>query len=150
MPTIFQFTQGTESRTRPGGESSPLLGRFRAVPPSQVRHGQQQQQQHLGLLSGGSVRVGYGALALADAAHDDGDDDDVDDDGTEGWRRRVWRTWVVDLWIHPRQMAVKRVAEKWYTRYGLLVVLPSLMVRVEASCAGPACLSSRPSGGWTD
>jgi hypothetical protein len=41
---------------------------------------------------------------------------------------RVWRRWVVDLWVRPRQLAVKRVAEKWYTRYGLLVFLPALMV----------------------
>ncbi|KAJ4146531.1 hypothetical protein NW754_001996 [Fusarium falciforme] len=31
MPSFFQFTQGSESRVRPN-DSTPLLGRFRAVP----------------------------------------------------------------------------------------------------------------------
>ncbi|KKA26254.1 hypothetical protein TD95_000045 [Thielaviopsis punctulata] len=35
MPSFFQFTQGTDAAARYQPDSAPLLGRFRAVPPTQ-------------------------------------------------------------------------------------------------------------------
>lgn len=129
MPSIFQFQQGTESRVRPTSDSSPLLGRFRAVPPPR---GPRRQTSQLGLFSNGrgSVHVGYGALVVGDddVGHSEDDSDDGLEDGS-GLSRLdwLWQRWVIDLWVNPRQLAVKRVAERWYTRYGLLVVLPAAM-----------------------
>ncbi|KID72664.1 hypothetical protein MBR_08066, partial [Metarhizium brunneum ARSEF 3297] len=137
MPSFFQFTQGTESRVRPN-DTSPLLGRFRAVPP---RPGQtQRRSSQLGLLSDrtsglsdgrGSVHVGYGALVaaqLAGEADDDAaiDDDDDYDDDLSMWQK-VWQRWIMDLWVNPRQTAVKRTVDRWWSRYGLLVVLPTAL-----------------------
>jgi len=135
MPSFFQFTQGTESRARPH-DSSPLLGRFRAVPP---RDGlPRRRSSQLGLLSAGargSVHVGYGALLAAeldDADSDDSDSDldaDDDDDGVRGlWRRAVRRQ--VNLWVDPKQGAVKKVVDVWWSRYGLLVLMPAALVRM--------------------
>jgi hypothetical protein len=136
MPSFFQFTQGTESHTRPN-ESSPLLGRFRAVPPP--RGSLTRRPSQLGLLSErlaaaagrGSVHVGYGALIAAELDSSDDDDprghQDVDD-GLSRWEW-LWQRWVLDLWVDPRQGAVKRVVDKWWSRYGLLVFLPALLVR---------------------
>jgi hypothetical protein len=63
---------------------------------------------------------------------EDGEDDDVssdDLDGASGSRwEKIWQRWVIDLWVHPKQIAVKRVAERWWTRYGLLVFLPAILV----------------------
>lgn len=142
MPSFFQFTQGTESRVRPPAhDTSPLLGRFRAVPP---RPGVRRRSSQLGLLadaSRGSVHVGYGAAVLIAAGLADGsDDDDSDEDGSvdsddDGngfaarWGRR-WRRWVVDLWVEPKQTAVKRMVDRWWRRYGLLVFLPAILVRL--------------------
>lgn len=138
MPSFFQFTQGTESRVRPN-DTSPLLGRFRAVPP---RPGQtQRRSSQLGLLSDrtsglsdgrGSVHVGYGALVaaqLAGEADDDAaiDDDDDYDDDLSMWQK-VWQRYIMDLWVNPRQTAVKRTVDRWWSRYGLLVVLPTALV----------------------
>ncbi|RDA82460.1 hypothetical protein CP532_4381 [Ophiocordyceps camponoti-leonardi (nom. inval.)] len=111
--SFFQFTQGTESRTRPS-DSSPLLGRYRAVPPPRGSDR---------LLAGegrGSVHVGYGALIAA--ALDGDDDEDDEDDGRRNGR------WFRDLWVAPRQSAVKRAVDRWWRLYGLVVVLPAVLV----------------------
>lgn len=129
MPSFFPFTQGTESHVQ-HNDTSPLLGRFRAVPPRDQPSGRRQS----GLLSNrrGSVHVGYGALVVGEILDADDEDDDSDDDSDDGtlsrWER-IWQRWVVDLWVRPKQLAVKRIAEKWWTRYGLLVFLPAALVR---------------------
>ncbi|XXH05589.1 peroxisome assembly protein (Peroxin-2) [Hypoxylon texense] len=165
MPEFFPFIPGTETgraARQHASDASPLLGRFRAVPPSRnPRAGQQQQQ--IGLLSSGgrgSVHVGYGALIAAaglegdysDEEEDDDEDEDADDDddggnnrGCGGILRRTGRSWrrfvrlsrrsVRDLWIAPRQPAVKRVVEKWWSRWGVLVFLPAALA--VAWCALP-------------
>lgn len=143
MSSFFQFTQGSESRIRPT-DSSPLLGRFRAVPPRPGLGLGHRRHSQLGLLADrlgggrGSVHVGYGALVaaelLAGGGGDDDDDDDGqavdddgDDDGGSAWQR-LWQGWVLDLWVDPRQAAVKRVVDRWWSRYGLLVFLPAMLV----------------------
>lgn len=154
MPSFFQFTQGSETRFRPADASSPLLGRFRAVPPRPGLDQRHRRHSQLGLLADrvgdgrGSVHVGYGALLAAEleaeaAAADDDDDDDgnggnggFDDDRSV--TQRLWQAYVVDLWIDPRQTAVRRVVERWWSRYGLLVFLPALLVRVRPLCAPPS------------
>ncbi|KAG6004930.1 hypothetical protein E4U21_000599 [Claviceps maximensis] len=153
MPSFFQFTQGTESRIRPN-DTAPLLGRFRAVPPQHSLSRRRSSQ--LGLLSDrfssvtgdgrGSVHVGYGALVASrllnnddddnDAIGDDNNDDDNYDDDEDAWRgRKFWRRWIIDLWVHPKQTAVKRMVDRWWTRYGLLVFLPAALA--VAWCAIP-------------
>ncbi len=160
MPEFFPFIQGTETNRQHASDASPLLGRFRAVPPAPRSQAQTQtqQQQHLGLLSvgggRGSVHVGYGALlaaaglASSDYGSDSDSDDDSDDDGIDygnnnngnnrGCATRIWRSLrrvarnsrrtVRDLFITPRQKAVKRVVEKWWSRWGVLVILPAALV----------------------
>ncbi|RTE70392.1 hypothetical protein BHE90_015217 [Fusarium euwallaceae] len=139
MPSFFQFTQGSESRVRPN-DSTPLLGRFRAVPPRPGvvprRHSQ------LGLLSSsaafnnrGSVHIlGYGAVpssaVAAELAHIDDAGSTTSSDGLEDERtawERAWQRWVLDIWVDPRQSAVKRVVDKWWSRYGFLVLMPALL-----------------------
>ncbi|PHH49237.1 hypothetical protein CFIMG_006908RA [Ceratocystis fimbriata CBS 114723] len=51
MPEFFLFTQGTDSAARYQPDSTPLLGRFRAVPPPQVEPPFRRAQ--LGLLASG-------------------------------------------------------------------------------------------------
>ncbi|KAI0178844.1 hypothetical protein GGR52DRAFT_578987 [Hypoxylon sp. FL1284] len=163
MPDFFPFIPGTETgraARQHASEASPLLGRFRAVPPSRAaasplaRAAQQQhQQQQLGFLTAGgrgSVHVGYGAQLVASGLErdysDEEDDEDEDGDGGDedgngrgcgaAWRRtgRAWRRFVrlsrrnmMDLWIAPKQTAVKRVVERWWSRWGVLVVLPAAL-----------------------
>lgn len=142
MSSFFQFTQGTESRVRVN-DSSPLLGRFRAVPP---RPGlSRRRSSQLGLLSDrlsggvdgrGSVHVGYGAIIAAQLSAEDvnGDNDnsnaidDDDDDGDTSTWEKLWQGWVIDLWVDPKQTAVKRTVSRWWSRYGLLVFLPAVLV----------------------
>lgn len=81
------------------------------------------------------MHVGYGALLAAGllGGSEDDEDDDVSSDELDGpgsrWER-IWQRWVVDLWVHPKQIAVKRIAERWWSRYGLLVFLPAILVRL--------------------
>lgn len=138
MPSFFQFTQGTESRVRPN-DSSPLLGRFRAVPP-RPEFGVRRNSQ-LGLLSDrlaagrGSVHVGYGAILAASLGDSDSEDECIRRDGrlevpeTLTVWEWLWQKWVIDLWVEPRQSAVKKVVDRWWSRYGLLVFLPAILVR---------------------
>jgi hypothetical protein len=82
------------------------------------------------------VHIGYGAAALFAAGLDDSEDSDddvssidsVEGHGMMATLERRWRKWVVDLWVEPRQAAVKRTVDKWWSRYGLLVFLPAALV----------------------
>ncbi|XDG08462.1 hypothetical protein ABKA04_008077 [Annulohypoxylon sp. FPYF3050] len=157
MPDFFPFIPGTETgraARQHASDASPLLGRFRAVPTASRSAAQQ-----LGLLSTnggrGSVHVGYGALLVAGIDSDSEEDDEDDDDGmgndngsdrrcTTVMRRglRIWRRFarssrrnVRDLWVAPRQTAVKRVVESWWRRWGVLVFLPAALA--VAWCAVP-------------
>ncbi|KAF4500013.1 hypothetical protein FAGAP_3816 [Fusarium agapanthi] len=126
MPSFFQFTQGTESHVRPN-DSAPLLGRFRAVPPRPGVVSRRRSQ--LGLFSNtadnrGSVHIlGYGAFPADDDDTDSGYD--LEDDRSL-WQR-LWQRWVLDIWVDPRQSAVKRVVDKWWSRYAFLVLMPALL-----------------------
>lgn len=155
MPDFFPFIPGTETgraARQHASDASPLLGRFRAVPTASRSAAQQ-----LGLLSTnggrGSVHVGYGALLVAgiDSDSEEEDDDDDDDMGNDNgsdrrcanvMRRglRIWRRFarssrrnVRDLWVAPRQTAVKRVVESWWRRWGVLVFLPAALVSHDLS-----------------
>ncbi|KAF4925978.1 hypotheticall protein [Colletotrichum viniferum] len=136
MPSFFQFTQGNESRTRFTSDSSPLLGRFRAVPQNSDVSGRRRRSSTLGLFSNnrGSVHVGYGAL-LSAAGLDDNDDgaDRVDLVDLSLWQR-TWRR-IVDVWVEPKQSAVKKVVDVWWSRYGCLVLMPAALAI--AWCALP-------------
>lgn len=88
----------------------------------------------------GSVHIGYGALVAAglddegDEAGDWSSDESDDEDGAgrvaKIWRRTVRKTrrTVEDLWVAPRHGAVRRVVETWWSRWGLLVLLPAVSV----------------------
>jgi len=139
MPTLFQFTQGTESRVRFNPDSSPLLGRFRAVPRPDL--GRRRSSHGLFSSLRGSVNAGYGSILSSgfgfgsesnDANSDAGSDGSLFDDDEDAPRWQVWWRWTVkkafDLWIEPRQAPVKRVVERWWSRFGVLVVMPALLV----------------------
>ncbi|TPX08427.1 uncharacterized protein E0L32_010157 [Thyridium curvatum] len=155
MPSFFSFQQGNEARALFPADASPLLGRFRAVPRplgggGYAGGGLGAAQQRGGQINAawrGSVHIGYGAV-LAQQLEDEEDDETGDEDGLsdddEGGLgcvgrchklgRRTWR-WVNDLWITPKQSAVKRVVNSWWNRWTLLVVLPAALAI--AWCALP-------------
>jgi hypothetical protein len=138
MPTLFQFTQGTESRARFHPDSSPLLGRFRAVPRPDL--GRRRSSHGLFSSLRGSVHAGYGSvLSSGFGLGGENNDDSDSDSGSDGSlfeedvpRWQIWWRWTVkkafDLWIEPRQAPVKRVVDKWWSRYGVLVGMPALLV----------------------
>ncbi|WYZ44266.1 hypothetical protein EsH8_VII_000702 [Colletotrichum jinshuiense] len=137
MPSFFQFTQGNESRTRFSSDSSPLLGRFRAVPPQSDVPGRRRRSSTLDLFTSnnrGSVHVGYGALLSASGLENYDSDaarSDLEDLGVWG---RLWRR-IADVWVEPTQVAVKGVVDVWWSRYGVLVFLPAALAI--AWCAIP-------------
>lgn len=147
MPDFFPFIPGSEASRaarQHAADSSPLLGRFRAVPRTRNTPRSHAQGQ-LGLLgvagNRGSVHVGYGALLTAGLDDEDEDDmnnntsnDDSDSDGDKTLirrQRRFWRgvAWRLNgLWISPRQSAVKRALDTWWGRWWNLVFLPAGLV----------------------
>ncbi|KAF2969673.1 hypothetical protein GQX73_g3905 [Xylaria multiplex] len=169
MPEFFHFIPGTEtgpaaSRFHGADSTSPLLGRFRAVPPRTTpsspsifssrwqRSGSAGRLNPLSTSGRGSVHIGYGALIAAgldngDEESDWSSDDDEDDLDEQGGHKihhmaRIWRRTVrktkrnaEDLWVAPRQGAVRRVVETWWSRWGLLVLLPAVLA--VAWCAVP-------------
>ncbi|KAK4218265.1 hypothetical protein QBC37DRAFT_369212 [Rhypophila decipiens] len=151
MPTFFSFQQGSENaqNVRYHAEASPLLGRFRAVPrPSERTPRQTRSNSHLGLLSAGyrgSVHVGYGALVAAGLESGDSDDefDSADEEelleagGFPLWAHRLRRFIhkMNDLWVNPKASAVTKLVDVWWSRWGVLVVLPAALA--VAWCAVP-------------
>lgn len=154
MPSFFSFQQGSETvqNIRYGTETSPLLGRFRAVPrPSDDLNRSSSRRtrssSQLGLLSAGwrgSVHVGYGALIAAGleaAASEEGDDGDDEDESESDaflpggsrsscFARRIRRIAkrLNDTWVDPKASVVRRTVDLWWSRWGVLVVLPAALV----------------------
>lgn len=126
MPSFFDFQQGTE--TRPSNlqdSSAPLLGRFRAVPNTKRSS------------RGGSVShlfgSGYGSLFSTLTKGHVRDSDAVDGEPNEDAEIQGnywigWRKSIRDLWIQPQQGAVRRCCDKWWSCWGVLVLLPAAIV----------------------
>ena len=160
-PSFFSFQQGSETtqNIRYGTESSPLLGRYRAVPPrpSDRHHGGRARSgSQLGLLSAGfrgSVHVGYGAVVLASmetaAADADSQDSESDEDELhsreEGglhlfmWRMRRLMRRIDEIWVNPKAAAVSKLVDVWWSRWAVLVLLPAALVRCSPRPSCPAC-----------
>ena len=129
MPTFFSFQQGTESRARPSADASPLLGRFRAV-PGQGRRGSLLGKRDSLLASlGGSVGYGYGTLFRTRSQETEYEGAAAGEGGgvEEGWLTGLGRR-INDVWIEPKQGAVRRVVDRWWMRWGVLFVLPAAIV----------------------
>jgi hypothetical protein len=69
--------------------------------------------------------LGYGAFS---AEGDDDTDSDYDIEDDRSLWQRLWQRWVLDIWVNPRQSAVRRVVDKWWSRYAFLVLMPALLV----------------------
>ena len=127
MPTFFSFQQGTESRARPSVDTSPLLGRFRAV-PGQRRQSLLGKRDSILASLGDSVGYGYGSL-FRTRSHEEGEGGDGglfgDSDGGGGW---ALGKKIKDVWIEPKQSAVRKVVDWWWKRWGVLFVLPAAIV----------------------
>jgi hypothetical protein len=54
------------------------------------------------------------------------------DDIARGWKKN-WKRSVVDLWIRPQQGAVRRCLDRWWSRWGVLIVLPAAVVSTKSS-----------------
>ena len=122
MPSFFNFQTGSESRG-PATDSSPLLGRFRAVPDVQ-RIGRRNSYRNSLL---GSFTAGRGFGVFGNGGGDDSDDGDSIETEDMGALRRWGRT-QRDLWLEPKQAAVARLVDKWWTRWVVLVFLPAALV----------------------
>lgn len=148
MPTFFKFQAGSETRPQAWTDDvTALLGRFRAVPVPSNRPQNRRRLSQLGLLSqsssgNGSVHVSYGGVLgewFDDSMNDH--EDSAQRRRERGWRggetetlsmlsrigRNFW-IWIYDVWVDPTQHAVKRVVGVWYSRWGVLVVLPAALV----------------------
>ena len=147
MPSFFAFQQGSsDSRSLPPSETESLrFGRFRAIPLHLQQQQQQQQRRSRGdlftvfpesstltrpLLSGvggGSGRKngwGYGAIDISRnkcVGRGDDNDEEEEDGVDERW-------WLDRVLISPRKKTVVWMMERWYRRWGVLVVLPAGIV----------------------
>ena len=75
----------------------------------------------LGSLSG-SVGYGYGTL-FGNRSQEVFESEDGEEES--GWR--VW-TALRDVWIKPKQGAVRRVVDRWWLRWAVLFFLPAAIV----------------------
>jgi len=112
MPSFFDFQVGDSSRAPNNNDSSPLLGRFRAVP----QRGSVGRRRSFGRGLGLAYGTVFGVL-------DGEDSEDGDEEGVLSWKR-----WVKDLWMEPKQGAVARAVNRWWSRWTVLVVLPAALV----------------------
>ena len=68
----------------------------------------------------------YGTV-LSGSDADDSDDGDIVDNEDMGRLRRWGRT-QRDLWLEPKQAAVGRLVDKWWSRWTVLVFFPAALV----------------------
>jgi hypothetical protein len=125
MPSFFQFQQGTESRVRLNTDSSPLLGRFRAVPDTSGRRRSRAYSGNGLFGTFNSARIGYEVVFGAGSE----DEDSGDEEEHNGVLRR-WGRKARDLWLEPKQAAVKRTVDRWWSRWVVLAVMPAALVGV--------------------
>ncbi|RDL33307.1 Uncharacterized protein BP5553_08746 [Venustampulla echinocandica] len=125
MPSFFAFQQGSDPRGATT-DSSPLLGRFRAVPNAQ-RFGVRTQRSVLftNSTAGRGLGRAYGAI-FGNGDGSDSEDGDLSDDDEEGIIRR-WARTSRDLWLEPKQPAVARAVDKWWSRWAVLAALPAAL-----------------------
>lgn len=120
MPSFFAFQQGSDPHGATN-DSSPLLGRFRAVPDTQRLGGRDHTNSLLP-----RFRRSYGSLfgsANRDVNESDGESSDEEDGVINQWARTSR-----DLWLEPKQIAVAKVVDKWWSRWAALIVMPALLV----------------------
>ncbi|EKD18185.1 uncharacterized protein L3040_007645 [Drepanopeziza brunnea f. sp. 'multigermtubi'] len=132
MPSFFAFQQGTESRA-PASESSPLLGRFRAVPDAQRQARRSSSHGLLGNFTGRNFGGRY-SLVFGNADSDDSDEGSLLGGEDMGALKR-WARTQRDLWLEPKQAVVAKVVDKWWTRWTVLAILPAALA--VAWCALP-------------
>lgn len=125
MPSFFDFQQGTESRTG-ASDSSPLLGRFRAVPDAQRQARRVRSHGLLGSFTGGRGLANRYSLVFGSA--DDNDSDEGESDGEDVGALRRWGRLQKDLWLEPKQAAVTQIVDKWWSRWIVLAILPAALV----------------------
>jgi hypothetical protein len=145
MPSFFAFQQGSESRARLSAseDASPLLGRFRAVP------GAARRPSLLGSTRENIFRsIGYGTLfgnrseeSLVDEVGGFTAGQGIGPGGSAGsvgdggfWEVGGWAGGLRDVWIRPRQGAVRRVVERWWRRWVVLMGLPAGIVSFVFFC----------------
>lgn len=150
MPTIFAFEQGSDTRSRPPPDSESLrYGRFRAYSPaSAAAVGKASSGGGDGGSRGGVAglfsvfapqRHSYGSINIAtghELNEDDSDGDDDDEDNGNGGDDDDRRFWLDRMLISPRPRTVRRIVRLWYTRWGVLVLLPAVVVRSSSSLTG--------------
>ncbi|TVY85328.1 Uncharacterized protein LSUE1_G001739 [Lachnellula suecica] len=122
MPSFFDFQQGHDPRGATS-DSSPLLGRFRAVPDAQRRNRRSSLNLLGSLTAGRGLGRGYGSVFGSGDAGNDADDEGADEDGLI----RRWTRTLRDLWLDPKQHAVRRAVDKWWIRWTVLVILPAAL-----------------------
>ncbi|KAF4636467.1 hypothetical protein G7Y89_g1609 [Cudoniella acicularis] len=123
MPSFFTFQQGNDPRGATN-DSSPLLGRFRAVPDSQ-RNANGRRSHRNSLLPNFTTGIGFGAAYGSVFGNGDGDDSEGDSDDEDLSAIRRFARTSRDLWLEPKQLAVGRVVDKWWSRWAALVFLPA-------------------------
>jgi hypothetical protein len=88
--------------------------------PDAQRRNHRNSLSLLGSFTGGR-RYG-GVFGNGDANNEAGGEEDA------GGMIRGWVRASRDLWLDPKQVAVGRVVDKWWTRWTVLVVLPAALV----------------------
>jgi hypothetical protein len=125
MPSFFAFQQGTETRSSLN-DSSPLLGRFRAVPNAQRQGRRNHRNSLIGTFSESTLGRGYTSLF----GHGDSDDSDegdrVDREDMGAFER--WSRVQRDLWLEPKQATVAKMVGRFWSRWIVLVILPAALV----------------------
>lgn len=142
MPSFFAFQQGSDSRSLPPPETESLrYGRFRAMPAPKRSVG-----NLFGAFSAGASRpllnngrlehYSYGAINTPPGANNN---------GTAGGEEVDKRWWLDRVFISPRRKTVAWMAQRFWRRLGVLVVLPATIVSPPSSKNPRPCLDA-----WTN
>lgn len=76
--------------------------------------------------------MGYGTLGLwrsrSGESLGQGDGDVVDGLDDDRSLLQVWGKGISDIWLQPQQSSVKKLLDRWWRRWFILVVVPASIV----------------------
>ncbi|KAI6251104.1 hypothetical protein HI914_00289 [Erysiphe necator] len=126
MPSFFNFQQDAESGG-PVNETTPLLGRFRALPntnqsPGMSSYGYQISAE---LFDARKKKRGYLNIHINNSRRYSLDSCTSGAEDLERLKR--WRNILKNSVLEPKPKTISKIAERWWSRWIVLIILPSTL-----------------------
>ncbi|POS86570.1 hypothetical protein EPUL_002074, partial [Erysiphe pulchra] len=134
MPSFFNFQEDAESGG-PVNETTPLLGRFRAVPNTNRSFGKNSYTHRIPQEFSGFGKQSVSSLNIHINSTRRYSHDSCASGVKDLGRLKRWGKILKSLLLEPEPKTVRNFVEKWWSRWVILIILPSVLA--VAWCAIP-------------